>query len=54
MGYVFANPMEFAWTPEASDLVRGPEWGLMFGYMALFGLTGLFYSLDLRPRYLRR
>jgi hypothetical protein len=44
MGYVLANPVEFAGTPTEADFTHGPYWGVMFGYMVLFGLTGLFFA----------
>ena len=45
MGYVLANPVEYAWVPTEADFAHGPYWDVMFPYMALFGLTGLLYAL---------
>ena len=50
MGYVMANPVEFAWTPSEVEFQHGPYWDSMIIYMALFGLTGLVYSLFARLR----
>ncbi|MCK9687422.1 hypothetical protein [Scleromatobacter humisilvae] len=44
MGYALANPVEFAWAPTEADFTHGPYWGLMLGYMTLFGLTGLLFA----------
>ena len=45
MGYVLANPVEYAWMPTEADFAHGPYWDVMLTYMALFGLTGLPYAL---------
>jgi len=50
MGYVLANPVEFAWTPTEADFTSGPYWNVMLGYMALFGLTGLFFATGTKRR----
>ncbi len=44
MGYTLANLVEFAWAPTEADFTHGPYWGLMLGYMTLFGLTGLLFA----------
>jgi hypothetical protein len=44
MGYVLANPVEFAWSPTEMDFQHGPYWSVMLAYMALFGLSGLAFS----------
>ena len=44
MGYVLANPLEFAWPPTETDFTHGPCWGGRLGYVALFGSTGLFFA----------
>ncbi len=44
MGYVLANPVEYAWTPTEADFAHGPYRDVMFTYTALFGLTGLLYA----------
>lgn len=44
MGYVLANPVEFAWAPTEAEFAHGPYWDVMLTYMALFGLTGVLYS----------
>jgi hypothetical protein len=44
MGYALANPVEFALAPTEADLMHGLYWGLMLGYMTLFGLTGLLFA----------
>jgi hypothetical protein len=48
MGYVWANPAAFADDPE---VMQNPSWGSMFGYMGLFGVTGLLFAAGAsRPR----
>lgn len=43
VGYVWANPASFADDPSVTP---SPYWGFtMFGYMALFGITGLLYAV---------
>ena len=44
VGYALANTVEFARTPMEAVFTHGPYWGLMLGYMALFGLTGLLFA----------
>jgi hypothetical protein len=50
IGYVLANPVDFAWTPTEANFAHGTDWGLMVGYMALFGLSGLLYAFGARQR----
>jgi hypothetical protein len=50
IGYVLANPVDFAWAPTEADFAHGPHWGLMVGYMALFGLSGLLFDFGARHR----
>ena len=50
MGYVLANTAECAWTPTEADFTHGPYWSVMLGYMALFGLTGLFFATGTKRR----
>lgn len=50
IGYMLANPLVFAWTPEEADFISGPHWSHMAGYMALFGLSGLAYALGAERR----
>jgi hypothetical protein len=53
MGYVLANPLQYAWTPEEQDFVHGPYWGIMLAYASLFGLSGVLFSMCERLRRAR-
>jgi len=46
VGYVWANPAAFA---DDAEVTQNPDWASMFGYMALLGLTGLFYAAGASP-----
>jgi len=48
MGFVLANPIQFAWTPTDQDFLISPYWHDMVIYMVLFGLTGFGYYFSSR------
>jgi hypothetical protein len=51
MGYVLANPVDYAWTPSEQDFAHGPYWSRLAVHMALTGLTGIAFAA-LSRRYL--
>jgi hypothetical protein len=49
MGYVLANPVDYAWAPTDQDFEHGPYWLLMCAYMACWSFTGLAFCAGRQP-----
>ena len=50
MGYVIANPAEFAWSPSEEDFEHGMYWGSLVAYAVFFGASGLVYGIGKTER----
>lgn len=49
VGYLWANPAAFSDEPAETNVMQSPNWSLLLGYMALFGMTGLLYAAGAKP-----
>jgi len=47
LGYILANPAEYAWRPTDEDFAHGTYWGLFLGYVLVSGLTGVCFGLGM-------
>jgi hypothetical protein len=51
VGYILANPAEYAWRPTDEDFAHGTYWGLFWSYTLTSGATGICFGIGTGLRF---